>query len=378
MKIVLTGGGTGGHFYPLIAVADEILALSEEKNLITPELFYISDIPFDEKVLFEHSITFKQSPAGKVRLYFSFRNFFDAIKTFFGIIKSTFLLFRIYPDVIFSKGGYASFPIVTAARILRIPIFIHDSDAVPGRANLYAAKYARRIAISYPQAIDYFAEYKDKVAFTGNPIRKDIMRPLHDGGHEYLGLETNTPTLFIIGGSQGSLPLNDVILEALPQLVEKYQIVHQTGKTLYTQISGAAKVILADNEHKKRYRPFDYLGELALRMTAGIADIVVSRAGSGSIFEIASWEIPAILVPIPEDVSRDQRKNAYAYASAGAAIVIEQANLTPHVLVAEINRLVADTQKRNEMKDAAKKFQKPEAARTIARELLSLALEHEE
>lgn len=377
MKIVLTGGGSGGHFYPLIAVAEEILTIAEERNLLTPELYYIADTPYDEKILFEKNIIFKRSPAGKVRVYFSIRNIFDSIKTIAGIIKSTFLLFRIYPDVVFSKGGYVSFPIIIAARILRIPIFIHDSDAVPGRVNLYSAKYARKIGISYPEAIDYFKEYKDKIAFVGNPIRRDILKPIREGGHEYLGLDPSIPTIFIIGGSQGSLAINDVILEALPELVERYQIVHQTGATLYEQTAGAARVILEGNELSSRYKPFDYLGELALRMVAGIASVVVSRAGSGTIYEIASWEIPAILVPIPEDISRDQRKNAYAYAKTGAAEVLEQGNLTPHVLLAELARLIESPAMQAKMKSSAKQFQKPDAARKIANELIDIALEHE-
>lgn len=377
MKIVLTGGGTGGHFYPLIAVAEELMAIAEKRNLLTPELYYIADTPYDEKILFEKNIQFRRSPAGKVRVYFSIRNFFDSIKTVAGIIKSTFLLFKIYPDVVFSKGGYVSFPIIIAARILRIPIFIHDSDAVPGRVNLYSAKYAVRIGISYPEAIDYFKEYKDKIAFVGNPIRRDILKPISEGGNEYLGLDSSIPTIFIIGGSQGSLALNDVILEALPDLVTKYQIIHQTGEALFAQTAGAAKVILENNEYAARYKPFAYLGELALRMVAGIAVVVVSRAGSGTIYEIASWEIPAILVPIPEDISRDQRKNAYAYAKTGAAEVIEQGNLTPHVLLAELARLVEDTKLQASMRTSAKQFQKPDAANKIANELIDIALEHE-
>ena len=162
MKIVFTGGGTGGHFYPIIAVAEEINKIAKEEKLLEPELFYIAPDPYDKRALYENNITFKKSPAGKMRRYFSFWNFLDIFKTAFGVIKSTFQIFSIYPDVVFSKGGYASFPTVFASKILRIPVIIHESDAVPGRANLWAGKFARKVAVSYPEAVSYFEKEKMK------------------------------------------------------------------------------------------------------------------------------------------------------------------------------------------------------------------------
>ena len=377
MKIVFAGGGTGGHFFPIIAVAEEILNIVDEKKLLPPDLIYIADKPFNEKVLFEHNIRFKRAPAGKVRMYFSILNFFDFFKTLVGILKAIILLFNIYPDIVFSKGGYPSFPIVVAARFLRIPVFIHDSDAVPGRANLYAAKYAVRIAIAYPEAIDYFKAYKEKVALIGNPVRKEIQRPTKDGSYEYLGLDPEIPTLLFLGGSQGAQAINDVLLEALPDLIQKYQIIHQTGANNFESVSGTAKVVLENNPYKHRYKAFGFLNDLALKMSAGITELIIARSGSNTIAEIASWEKPAILIPIPESVSRDQRKNAYAYARTGASIVIEQANLTHHLLVAEINRIMEDEALRKKMREASKSFQRLDAARKLAEEIVHIALQHE-
>ncbi len=376
MKIVFTGGGSGGHFYPIIAVAEAINEIVAERNLVKPELFYIADTPYDERLLYENEIEFRKTPAGKVRNYASVKNYTGSFKTLFGTGRAIFQLFNIFPDVVFSKGSYVSVPTVTAARILGIPVFIHESDAIPGKANMYAAKFARRIAIAFPQAADHFPK-KDRVALIGQPVRRAIMNPVMEGSHEFLGLDMSVPVILILGGSQGAARINDVILEALPILLEKYQIVHQTGEKNFQAIKSIADVTLEEHPYKNRYKPFGYLNDLALRMSAGVASLIVSRAGAGAIFEIASWKKPSILIPIPEDVSRDQRTNAYAFARTGAAIVMEQENLTPHVFAAEIDRLIENEALRTQMSEAAQTFGKPDAARKIAEELIAIALKHE-
>lgn len=373
MKIVFTGGGTGGHFYPIIAVAQEVNKIADERNLLQPSLFFISNTPYDHKILFENEITFKKASAGKIRRYFSPKNFFDVFKTGWGIVSATIQLFTIYPDVVFSKGGYASFPTTVAARILRIPVFIHESDATPGRANLWASKFAYRVAISYPSAAKFFSD----AVFTGTPVRKEIVNPAREGGYEFLQLSKDIPTILIMGGSQGAKAINEVVLTALPDLLKKYQIIHQTGTKNIDEIQKTSNIILEGHPYKNRYKPFGYLNNLAMRMSAGIADIVISRAGSTSIFEISSWEKPSIIIPIPEDISHDQRKNAFAYAREGAASVLEQNNLTPHLLESEIDRILGDNKLQEQMIEGAKKFKRPNAARMIAEELVKVALEHE-
>src|SRR3989338_2673512 len=149
MKIVLAGGGTGGHFYPLIAVAEEIRALVNQKKLVGAELYYLASEPYNERLLFENEIKFVRIRAGKLRRYFSFRNLTDGLQTILGVTSSLFNLYKIYPDVIFSKGGYMSFPVLLAARLLRIPVLIHESDSRPGRVSIWSSKFAIRIALSY-------------------------------------------------------------------------------------------------------------------------------------------------------------------------------------------------------------------------------------
>jgi UDP-N-acetylglucosamine--N-acetylmuramyl-(pentapeptide) pyrophosphoryl-undecaprenol N-acetylglucosamine transferase len=264
--------------------------------------------------------------------------------------------------------------VLLAARILRIPVIIHESDTIPGKVNLWAGKFAVKVAIAYPDAIKYFK--KEKTAYTGSPIRKEIVDPLTEGAHKILELDPEIPTIFIIGGSQGARFINNVIMDSLPQLVEKYQIVHQVGKSNIKVIDETRKVVLMNNQNKDRYKPFDYLNVLNLRAAAGVADLVISRAGS-TIFEIASWGKPSIIIPIPEPTSHDQRTNAYSYARTGAAEVIEEKNLASHVLISEIDRIMSDVDGRKKMQDCAADFARKDSAKLIAQQILSIGLEHD-
>lgn len=374
MRIVLTGGGSGGHFYPLIAVAEELNKQAAANKLIDPELFFISESPYDQKLLLDNNITFKQVSAGKLRRYFSLKNISDTLKTIKGLFQGFVKMYDIYPDVVFSKGGYASFPSVFAAKILKIPVFIHESDSVPGRMNAWAGKFAVRIAVSFPGAAEFFP--KGKVAFTGNPIRKEIKEPVTEGSKELLGFSPDIPIIFIIGGSQGSETINSFILRTLPSLVEKYQILHQTGPNNYNEVAKLSKLALEKSNYAERYKAYDYLDTASLRMAAGAASLIVSRAGS-TIFEIAQWGKPSIIIPITDSNGDHQRMNAYHYAKSGACIVIEEINLSPQVFNFQIDKLFSDSNLLNNMSAAAKAFAKPEAAAVIAGEIIKIALSHE-
>ncbi len=378
MKILLTGGGTGGHFYPIIAVSQEINNLAKENRLLKPELYYMSTEPYNEGLLFENSINFEKVLSGKIRrapgLGNYILNFFDLWKIGLGSLSALWRLFIIYPDVVFGKGGYASFPALLAAKLLRIPVVIHESDSRPGKVNAWAGKFARKIAISYPEAVSFFP--KEKVAYTGNPVRKEIQEVMENSGHEVLGLDKNIPTILIMGGSQGARFINNAIMDTLPFLVEKYQIIHQTGKNNIDIMKETAKVVLLNSTHLDRYKPVEYLKVLDLRASAGAADLIISRAGS-TIFEIALWGKPSIIIPIPEETSHDQRSNAYSYARVGGASVIEEKNLTRGVLMAEIERILMNPDIKEKMKASAKSFAKKDAAGLIAGEIISIALEHE-
>lgn len=378
MTIAFTGGGTGGHFYPIIAVAEALHDLVREEKLVEPKLYYLAPNAFDEKALFENSITHIYTPAGKMRRYFSLLNITDSFITLLGTTRALITLFRIYPDVVMSKGGYGSVPTVLAAHLLGIPIIIHESDAKPGRANLLAAKWAKKIAISFDSAAAFFPEnVRGKIARTGIPIRKALTRLEPEGAQQYLGLEKNVPTILILGGSQGAMKINEAVLSALPDLVSFANIIHQTGQANFKSVESVSNVVLEKSPNASRYHPINFLSEVSLQRAAGVADLIVSRAGAGSIAEIGLWKKPAILIPIPESISHDQRTNAYSYARTGAAVVLEEENLTPHLLTSETKRIIVDPELMKKMGGSAFGFTDPDAARILARELLAIALTHE-
>lgn len=375
MKILLTGGGTGGHFYPLIAIAEKLLDVADKEKIIDLKLYYMSDSPYDKRMLFENKITYVQIPSGKMRLYFSFRNFLDLFKlatgAFFGLIS----MFFIYPDVIISKGGYAAFPAVFAAKLLRIPVIVHESDSSPGRMNIWTAKFAQKVAVSWPEAAEYLP--KEKTALTGQPIRKDILHGDPNGAYEFFKLNQKLPVILIFGGSQGAEMINNIIVDNLSDLLSRYQIIHQTGVGKFDEVNSRAKLIMENNPNIERYLPIPSLNNLSMRMAAGCGTIVISRAGS-AIFEIASWGIPSIIIPITKSNGDHQRKNAYSYARAGACEVIEENNLTAHLLIAEIDKLIGSEEKLGTMRKNALAFASPNAAEKIAQTAIDIALTHEQ
>jgi len=410
MKILFTGGGTGGHFHPIIAVAEEVREVAKDKKILQPELYYMAPTKYNPRALFDNDIEFVSVPAGKMRRYFSLLNFFDLFKTATGIASATLSMFRIYPDVVFGKGGYASFPALVAARLLAIPVVIHESDSKPGRVNMWAGKFARRIAVAYPEAGEMYEKAlgkkafvkekekdvveKSKIAYTGNPVRKEIAYARSAGARDYwkLGEEqigtvagqagqtgTNVPVpiIMIIGGSQGAKIINDVMIDAIPELIKRYAIIHQTGRANFTDVSTIMTSLLKGNENAARYKPVEYFDDLAMRMAAGAADVIISRAGAGGISEIAAWGKPSIIIPINTAVSHDQTENAFAYARSGACTVIEEHNLTPHIIVSEIDRIMGDPALREKMQKGAQSWARPDAAKEIAQVLLEIALEHE-
>ena len=374
MKIIFTGGGSGGHFYPIIAIAESIQKITKEKKLISPEMYFFAPSPYNQGLLYDHQIEYKKVTAGKMRRYFSILNFTDFFKTLWGILGALLDVFDIYPDVVFSKGGFGSVPTVIAARLLRIPVFIHESDSVPGLANKWTGKFATRIAISYKEAAKYFSI--KKVAYTGQPVLEEKLTPITNGASEFFGFDQSVPTIFIIGGSQGAETINNAIMDILPDLVKNFQIIHQTGEANFEVIKESASAILLENPNRKRYKPFNYLNSLEMRMASGACSLVISRGGS-TIFEIASWQKPSIIIPISHSNGNHQIKNAFAFAKAGACTVLQEENLKAHILIAEINKITENQEISNKMIEGTKNFFKPDAADSIAHELLSIALSHE-
>ncbi len=368
MRIGFVGGGTGGHFYPLIAVA-EVLSTHPDQ----PDLYYFGPEPYNEDLLKTHRVTFIYCPAGKLRLYFSIQNFFDIFRNFFGLFIAIIKLYIIYPDVIFSKGGYTSVPILIAARLLRIPVVIHESDAVPGRANLLAKKFARYIAISYPEAASFFP--KDKVALTGIPIRQELLTNDPDP-YTTLGIPNDLPLIYITGGSLGAERLNNIVLRCLDELLPICRIYHQTGVAKRDELALIAKTLISDPNLQSHYYIEGLIPAKKVNALLSASSVVITRAGSTTLFEIGIHGTPSIIIPIPEDISRDQRSNAYAFARGGGATVIEERNLSEALLIAEIKSIIGNPEHWRTMSASAKQFVPTDAAQKIAASLIQIGKEH--
>jgi UDP-N-acetylglucosamine--N-acetylmuramyl-(pentapeptide) pyrophosphoryl-undecaprenol N-acetylglucosamine transferase len=367
MKIVITGAG-GGHFYPLIAVAERVRKEAFVQKIQQPEFYFFSDKPYDAEALFSIDCKFVEILAGKLRVYPSLETLVDMVKTFFGCIKAVSKLYSLYPDVVFAKGGYASFPTLFAAKILSIPVIVHESDTVPGRTTKWAGKFALRVALSYQDAASSYPI--GSVAFTGQPIRDAILPP-EDFKRVYTKKER--PVILILGGSQGSQIINTTILAMLPSLLNLYDIVHQTGKENIEQIKSVTGELLQGHEFKDRYFADGFI-DVALLYPK--VDLVITRAGS-AMFEMALWQLPMIVVPIPESISRDQRSNAYAMASHGVATVLEENNLSVNILMSMISRILDNDDTYNGMIKNSSFFENSKSAATvIARELIRIGLSH--
>lgn len=367
MKIVLTGAG-GGHFYPLIAVVERMRKEVFIQKIVQPEVYFFSDAPYDEKALFNAQIKFIKIPAGKLHVYPSLETVGNIFKTGLGCIAAFFKLYALYPDAVFAKGGYASFPTLLAARLLSIPVIIHESDTVPGRTTTWAGKFASRVAISYPEAGPFFP--KDTTALTGLPIREGLLPP---EGWKRESAPKDRPTILVIGGSQGSQRINETILSVLPELLNSYDIVHQVGVQNLEEMKKLTSSLLRDHEYKDHYF-ID--GFIDVGLFYPKVDMAICRAGS-QMFELVEWQLPMIVIPIPETISRDQRSNAHAMAGRGVATVIEENNLGNSVVLAEIKRILDDPATYMKMSENCIKAGKSrQAATTIARELVRIGLSH--
>ena len=372
MKVLFTGGGTGGHVVPIIAVARELRKAYPQKKL---QLFYLG--PKDEfgrVLLSQEGIKVKEILAGKIRRYFSWKpilqNILDILfKVPLGIIQAFFYIFFLSPDIIFSKGGFGSIPGVIAGKMLFVPVILHESDVAPGASNKFLSKFVSKVFVSFPKT-EYFP--LKKIIEIGNPVRKEVMEGPEEEAKDFFKLSSQKPILLILGGSQGAQRVNDKILEVLTQLLENFEIIHQCGERNFQEVKAGAGVVISQ-EQRKIYHLYPFLKEPELRKAYVLADLVISRAGSGSIFEIAAAGKPSILIPLPDSAQNHQIKNAYAYAEAGACLIIEESNFTPRFFSERLKSLFAEPEKLKEMATRAKAFSKPEAAKVIADYLCSFS-----
>ena len=325
-SIVITGGGTGGHIFPGIAVADKILEIAKSKNLEI-EIFWIGNNSGMDKNLVEKNLisnggsitSFYGIPSGKLRRYFSLKNFTDLFKIIAGFFKALKILRKIKPLCVFSKGGFVSVPPCFAAKILKIPYFTHECDFTPGLATKLNSKGAKNILLSYNETKKYFDnKLKEKCIVTGNPVRPVFYNTSDEIGRKFLGLEKNPqkPVLLVLGGSLGALQINNLVVENLDWLKERFIVVHQTGAAFAKE---NPKIMAAGDSS---YKPYAFIyGEMPSVIKC--ADVVLSRSGANSLWECAVLEKPMVLVPLCSSGSRgDQVDNANYFKEKDAALVL--------------------------------------------------------
>ncbi len=298
--------------------------------------------------------------AGKLRRYFSLANFVDLFKIPIGLIQSLWHVFWFMPDAIFSKGGYGSIPVVLVGWLYRIPVVIHESDSAPGLANKILSPFAKKIIISFEISRQYFSP--KKTVLLGNPIREELTQGSREEGRKLFGLSSSKPVVLIMGGSQGAQKINEIVLNTLPRLLEKCELIHLCGEEGFKQVKASSQ----------SYHPYPFLEEEKLKHAYAVSDIIISRAGAGGIFEIAAIGKPSILIPLSSAASDHQMQNAQALAKIGGTNILKESNLTMNMFLSAIFRLLDNPEKLKEIGEKAKSFYKPETNQKIIEEILRL------
>ncbi len=320
-KIVLTGGGTAGHVTPNIALIPRLEALGYE-------ISYIGSYEgIEKKLISDYGIPYYGVSTGKFRRYFDPKNFSDPFRVLKGCSQAKKLLRQLQPDVIFSKGGFVSVPVIKAAAKLKIPCIIHESDLTPGLANRICIPSASKICCNFPETLKYLPE--GKAILTGSPVREELMHGDREAAFRLCGFDNSRPVIMVMGGSQGANAINKVVREALPRILPDFQVIH---------ICGSEKV---DNLMLSTpgYKQFEYVRS-ELKDLFAITDLVISRAGANAICELLALRIPNLLIPLPASVSRgDQLLNAASFESQGYSTVLQEENLDEDSLLDALHQL---------------------------------------
>ena len=324
-KIVLTGGGTAGHVTPNIALLPSLKAAGYE-------IWYIGSYNgIEERLIKEQNIPYYGIDSGKLRRYFDWKNFSDPLRVIHGYAQAKKILSRLKPDVVFSKGGFVSVPVVRAASALHIRTIIHESDMTPGLANRLAIPAADKVCCSFPETLKYLPE--GKAVLSGSPIRQELLTGERGKALELLHWDNSSkPTLLVIGGSQGSVAINNALRSDLDELLKEFRIIHLCGKgNLDSSLDG-----------REGYVQFEYIQD-ELKDLFALADLVLSRAGANSICELLAMRKPNLLIPLSAAASRgDQILNADSYKKQGYSMVLKEEDLTPESLLSSLRQLNTD------------------------------------
>jgi UDP-N-acetylglucosamine--N-acetylmuramyl-(pentapeptide) pyrophosphoryl-undecaprenol N-acetylglucosamine transferase len=349
-KIIVTGGGTGGHVVPLMVVVNEL-----KKN--NWDILYVgSGAEIEKETAKKENIKYRSILVGKWRRYFSFDNFKDPFKIMLGFFQALFIIISFRPAVIFAKGGYVTFPVVLAGWLTNVPIVIHESDVAMGVANQWEAKMAKKICVGFP--IENYQNIPlDKIVYTGNPIRKEFTEnySLNDTNKKN---DRNLQTILVTGGSQGSRFINQTIAALLKDLTKKYYVIHVAGKNDYEWL------IKNRWPNYELYNFTDKMPELMKK-----ADLIITRAGMATLSEIAVLGKPSILIPLPTSANNHQLANAKIYEKNNAAVVASEKGLTPDNLKSIIYHLMGDKKMMKEIGHKAQELSQPNADIAIVTEI---------
>ncbi len=343
-RIVLTGGGTAGHVTPNIALLPALRQAGYE-------IAYLGSYDgIEKKLIADFDIPYTGISTGKLRRYLDVRNFTDPFRVIKGFSEARKYLKEYRPDVVFSKGGFVSVPVVRAAAALDIPCIIHESDMTPGLANKLCFPVAEKICCNFPETMKLLPE--GKAVLTGSPIRAELAQGNKIAGLDLCGFTANKPVILVIGGSLGAANVNKAVRDALPQLLVDFQIVHLCGKDKIDNLLLATP----------GYRQFEYI-KAELKDLFAMADIVISRAGANSICELLALKKPNILIPLPAASSRgDQLLNAASFEAQGFSIVINEDDLTAELLSDRVHELFSNRQSYH---DAMSRSGQMDSVRTI-------------
>ena len=374
-RIVLVGGGSGGHVFPLMAVATALRTVDPGV-----ELMVLGNGPFLVDAVTVAGLPYKTIWASGLRRYFSFRTLLTPFQIIIGFFQSLWILLAYMPDAMFTKGGYTSVMPALVARLYLIPVYTHESDSTLGLANKFISKLARTVFTSFESTAKYFSV--GKAVLVGNPVRSELLAGDKVNALQQFNFRADLPagqagkkTILVTGGSQGAKRVNEAILEALIPLVQNFQVIHQCGESQYESVKAVMDQYIKEGEKSygpmisANYRLYPFLNSQDMGLAYAVADIIISRGGASNLFEIASLGKPAIIIPLSTVASRgDQIDNAIEFQKYGA-VVIEEANITPHIIVNQIQELL-EPARYAEVTAKIKTFAKPDAAKNIAQVLL--------
>jgi UDP-N-acetylglucosamine--N-acetylmuramyl-(pentapeptide) pyrophosphoryl-undecaprenol N-acetylglucosamine transferase len=369
IRLAIAGGGTGGHVLPALATIAELRC----RSALTDVMWIGSHDGLENQAAGEAGIPFVAIPTGKLRRYLSLRNLTDAARVPLGMLAARRALRRFRPDVVLSTGGFVSVPTVVAARGIA-PMLTHEQTAILGLATRINARFADVLAVSHEQTAREARRLHRHVIVTGNPVRPGLAAGDRARGLAWLGFETSLPVVYVTGGARGASPINQRIASLLPDLLERAQVAHQTGPA---SANADAESMLQRQASwpdylRRRYRVLEFVGDELPDLYAA-ADLVIGRAGAGTIAELAYVGLPSILIPLPGTGGDEQVVNARVLGDIGAAVVVSQYEATPDRLRREIASLLHDADRRQQMRNRAKSAGRPDAASLLADALIDVA-----